>query len=37
VPEREAVWTLGALLAGITDDNKPSEWDTGAPEGEEPW
>ena len=37
VPEREAAWTLDALLAGVTDDNKPSEWDTGAPEGNEPW
>ena len=37
VPEREAAWTLEALLAGVTDDNKPSEWDTGAPEGDEPW
>jgi antitoxin MazE len=37
VPEREAAWTLDALLAGVTDDNKPSEWDTGGPEGDEPW
>ncbi len=37
VPERESSWTLEALLAGVTDDNKPSEWDTGGPEGEEPW
>lgn len=37
VPERDASWTLEALLAGVTDDNKPSEWDTGAPEGSEPW
>jgi len=37
VPEREPVWTLDALLAGVTDDNKPSEWDAGAPEGDEPW
>jgi antitoxin MazE len=37
VPEREAAWTLDALLAGVTDDNKPSEWDTGGQEGEESW
>jgi antitoxin MazE len=37
VPEREATWTLEALLAGVTDKNKPSEWDTGGPEGEEAW
>lgn len=37
VPDREAAWTLDALLAGVTDDNKPSEWDTGGPEGEESW
>lgn len=37
VPEREAAWTLEALLAGVTDDNKPSEWDTGTAEGNEPW
>ena len=37
VPEREAAWTLEALLAGVTDDNRPSEWDTGGPEGGESW
>jgi antitoxin MazE len=37
VPEREPSWTLAALLFGVTDDNKPCEWDTGAPEGDEPW
>ncbi len=37
VPEREPSWTLAALLAGVTEANKPREWDTGAPEGEEPW
>ncbi len=37
VPEREPSWTLAALLAGITEANKPSEWDTGVSEGEEPW
>jgi antitoxin MazE len=37
VPEREPSWTLEALLAGVTDENKPVEWDTGAAEGEETW
>jgi antitoxin MazE len=37
VPEREASWTLEGLLAHVTEDNKPSEWDTGAPEGREQW
>jgi len=37
IPEREDSWTLAALLSGVTDENKPSEWDTGAPEGDEPW
>jgi antitoxin MazE len=37
VPEREPSWTLSELLAGVTEANKPSEWDTGVPEGEEPW
>lgn len=37
VPEREPSWTLAALLAGVTEANKPCEWETGAPEGEEPW
>jgi antitoxin MazE len=27
--------TLDELLRGITDDNKPSEWDTGRPVGKE--
>ncbi len=37
VPERKPSWALAALVAGVTEDNKPSEWNTGAPEGEEPW
>ena len=37
VPERRSAWTLEALLAGVTDDNRPSEWDTGGAEGEESW
>ena len=37
VPEREPSWTLASLLSGVTDENKPSEWDTGAPESDEPW
>lgn len=37
VPEREPFWRLAVLLAGVTEANKPSEWETGAPEGEEPW
>jgi antitoxin MazE len=27
--------TLDELLAGITDDNKPGEWETGPPVGKE--
>jgi antitoxin MazE len=37
VPEREPEWTLEALLAGITEENLHSPWETGAPEGEENW
>lgn len=37
VPERGPEWTLEALLAGVTDDNKPAEWETGEPEGREAW
>jgi antitoxin MazE len=36
-PDREGEWTLEALLAGVTDENIHSEWDTGGPEGRERW
>jgi len=29
--------TLDDLLRGVTEDNKPSEWDTGRPVGKEVW
>jgi len=37
VPERKGKWTLEALLSGITEENLHPEWETGAPEGGEPW
>ncbi len=37
VPDRGAQWTLDALLAGVTEENKHDEWETGAAEGSESW
>jgi antitoxin MazE len=37
LPERGPSWSLESLLAGVTDENRPSEWETGTPEGQEPW
>ncbi len=34
---RTKKYTLDELLAGITDDNLPDEWDTGPPVGKEVW
>jgi antitoxin MazE len=37
VPDPEGKWTLEALLAGVTEENLHAEWETGGPEGGEPW
>ena len=29
--------SLGELLRGVTDQNRPGEWDTGRPIGKEVW
>jgi antitoxin MazE len=34
---KPAAPTLGELLRGITDDNMPTEWDTGPAVGKEVW
>lgn len=36
-PVLEARWTLAALLAGVTDENRHGEWDSGEPVGRETW
>ena len=36
-PVTPLAYTLDALLAGVTDDNRHSEADTGASVGEEAW
>jgi antitoxin MazE len=36
-PVREKEWTLGALLAGVRDDNIHEEWETDRPVGKEEW
>ncbi len=30
-------WSLEALLAGVTDENRHEEWDSGEPLGRESW
>lgn len=37
VPDRETKWKLEDLLAGVTQENIHSEWETGRPAGKEPW
>jgi len=37
VINNRSTWMLAALLSDVTDENKPYEWDTGAPEGNELW
>ncbi len=36
-PVTEREWTLGELLAGVTEENRQHEWETGPAEGEESW
>lgn len=36
-PVTEHEWTLEELLAGVTDENRHHEWETGPAEGEETW
>jgi antitoxin MazE len=37
VPVTEPVYTLGELLAGVTEENRHKEVDTGAASGREAW
>ena len=36
-PVPESTWSLEGLLAGITDENRHGEWDSGEPMGRETW
>ncbi len=36
-PVPESTWSLEALLAGVTDENRHGEWDSGEPMGRETW
>ncbi len=36
VPEPQD-WSVGQLLAGVTDENRHEEWDEGGPQGRETW
>ncbi len=36
-PAPEARWSLDALLSGVTEANKPGEWETGEKSGIEEW
>ena len=36
-PVMEREWTLEELLAGVTDENRHHEWETGPAEGGEIW
>ena len=36
-PVAERPWTMEELLAGVTDENRPREWETGPAEGVETW
>lgn len=36
-PIRENCWSLNALLSGVTQENKPGEWETGDRQGAEEW
>jgi antitoxin MazE len=36
-PVTEREWTLEELLAGITEENRHHEWETGPARGDETW
>lgn len=36
-PVAEKSWPLDILLAGVTDENRHGEWDSGATMGRETW
>ncbi len=36
-PVPESSWSLVALLAGVTDENRHEDWDSGEPLGRESW
>ena len=36
-PVKDPSYTLAELMEGFTDDQRPAEWDMGAPVGDEVW
>jgi len=36
-PDRDQLWDLAKLLAGVTDENIHAAWETAGPEQEESW